>query len=40
MHSAVDGSGLVRVSIFEEGTIGDDMTAAIVAVEFCGKNDM
>jgi len=39
VHPAVDGTGVVRVSIFEECTIGDDMTA-VVAAEFCGKNDM
>jgi len=38
-NPAVDGEGVERVSIFEECTIGDDMTA-VVATEYCGKNDM
>lgn len=39
VHPAVDGAGVVCVSIFEGCTIGDDMTAVVVA-ECCGKNDM
>ena len=41
VHPAVDGADVVRVSIFVEYTIGDDMTAVTAVVaEFCGKNDM